>query len=187
VFDAQLLQLRSAGPSDAERIARLHADSWRRHYRGFYSDAFLDGDVEADRRSVWKQRLGERNTDSATVVAESDGSLLGFVHLIFDDDSRCGTLVDNLHVAFENKRRRIGTRLMVRTAELVIERSQMTCFYLRVNEQNTDAQAFYAARGGRCTERVPSIAPGGVASRLTGSPFELRYEWSEPAVLLGYA
>jgi len=30
------LQLRLASPSDAEAIAALHADSWRRHYRGAY-------------------------------------------------------------------------------------------------------------------------------------------------------
>jgi hypothetical protein len=32
------------------RSQNLHADSWRRHYRGAYADAFLDGDVLADRR-----------------------------------------------------------------------------------------------------------------------------------------
>jgi hypothetical protein len=26
--------MRRAGPADAERVALLHADSWRRHYRG---------------------------------------------------------------------------------------------------------------------------------------------------------
>jgi hypothetical protein len=31
------LRLRRADPSDAERIASLHTDSWRRHYRGTYS------------------------------------------------------------------------------------------------------------------------------------------------------
>lgn len=43
------LQMRPAKPSDAEAVAALHADSWRRHYRGAYSDAFLDGDVISDR------------------------------------------------------------------------------------------------------------------------------------------
>ena len=28
------MRFRDAGPGDAERIARHHADSWRRHYRG---------------------------------------------------------------------------------------------------------------------------------------------------------
>jgi hypothetical protein len=44
---------RAARPDDAEKVALLHADSWRRHYRGAYADSFLDSDVVADRRSVW--------------------------------------------------------------------------------------------------------------------------------------
>jgi GNAT superfamily N-acetyltransferase len=44
------MNFRLAGPPDADAIAALHADSWRRHYRGAYSDAFLDGDVGADPR-----------------------------------------------------------------------------------------------------------------------------------------
>lgn len=39
------LVFRPARATDSEAIAVLHADSWRRHYRGAYSDAFLDGDV----------------------------------------------------------------------------------------------------------------------------------------------
>ena len=50
-------RLRPAAGADAGRIAALHADSWRRHYRGAYSDAFLDGEVDADRLAVWTQRL----------------------------------------------------------------------------------------------------------------------------------
>ena len=40
-----MLQFRFGDRRDANAIAALHADSWRRHYRGAYSDAFLDGDV----------------------------------------------------------------------------------------------------------------------------------------------
>ena len=32
---------------------RLHADSWRRHYRGAFSDAFLDGDVAGYLLAEW--------------------------------------------------------------------------------------------------------------------------------------
>jgi hypothetical protein len=36
------LRFRAAGPGDGPAVAGLHADSWRRHYRGAFSDAFLD-------------------------------------------------------------------------------------------------------------------------------------------------
>jgi GNAT superfamily N-acetyltransferase len=36
------VSFRAAGRDDARAVAELHADSWRRHYRGAYSDALLD-------------------------------------------------------------------------------------------------------------------------------------------------
>src|SRR6478752_4827506 len=60
---------RLARAADALAVAALHADSWRRHYRGAYSDAFLDGDVLKDRRSVWEARLCAPGP-YATIMAE---------------------------------------------------------------------------------------------------------------------
>jgi hypothetical protein len=53
-----------------------------------------------------------------------------------------------------------------------------------VLEQNVDAQAFYAAHGATCVERRQADPPGGLASRLTGSPAKLRYACADPAVLV---
>src|SRR4051812_20112248 len=66
--------LRLAGVDAAGPIALLHADSWRRHYRGAYADSYLDGDLVADRRAVWAARLADPG-DSRTVLAE-DGNRL---------------------------------------------------------------------------------------------------------------
>jgi ribosomal protein S18 acetylase RimI-like enzyme len=180
------LQLRRAGAADAEQIALLHADSWRRHYRGAYSDAFLDGDVAADRRAVWIERLQESNGDTATIAAEAGGALVGFIHVLFHHDPVWGALIDNLHVSFASKGHGIGTRLMAEAARAVLERSDDSGLYLWVLEQNSGAQAFYAARAGRCVERAAVEAPGGVAARLNGSPAKLRYVWPDPALLLNY-
>src|SRR2546422_1092551 len=92
-------QFRLAGPSDAEAVAGLHADSWRRHYRGAYSDAFLDADVFADRLAVWTDRLSEGRSDQCTIVAECDGAVVGFAHTALEDDERWGALLHNLHVS----------------------------------------------------------------------------------------
>jgi ribosomal protein S18 acetylase RimI-like enzyme len=176
-------QFRLAGPADAEAVANLHADSWRRHYRGAYSDAFLDGDVFADRLAVWTDLLREPDPLRCTILAE-DGSLVGFANTVFDDDPTWGALVDNLHVADGHKRRGIGSRLLALTAKALIGRPERAGLYLWVLEQNTDAQAFYEARGGRCMGRGLASPPGGIASRLSGSPAKLRYAWPEPAVPL---
>jgi hypothetical protein len=102
--------LRLAGPADDGAIAALHADSWRRHYRAAYSDAFLDGDVLADRLKVWTERLGRADAGSWTVLAEAADSVIGFAHVIFDDDATWGSLLDNIHVAHAppTSRRRLG-------------------------------------------------------------------------------
>jgi ribosomal protein S18 acetylase RimI-like enzyme len=177
------MSFRIADRSDADAIAALHADSWRRHYRGAYSDAFLDGDVLADRLAVWSDRLKEPDPDSFTIVAENSAGLIGFAHTAFDDDPTWGALLDNLHVVHSQKRRGIGSQLLALTAQAVVERG--TGLYLWVLEQNTNAQAFYEARGARRVERAQISPPGGVASRLNGSPAILRYAWPDPGKLVG--
>ena len=47
-----MIALRQAEASDADVIARLHAASWREHYRGMLADAYLDGDLVAAQRIV---------------------------------------------------------------------------------------------------------------------------------------
>jgi GNAT superfamily N-acetyltransferase len=177
------LQFRPAGRSDAEAIAALHVDSWRRHYRGAYSDEYLDGEVVADRLAVWTGKLREPDPFRYTIIAEDAGGLIAFAHTAFDDDSTWGALLDNLHVAHGHRRRGIASQLLALTAEAVIERG--SGLYLWVLDQNADAQAFYEARGARRVERTLASPPGGVATRLTGTPVKLRYAWEDPAVLLG--
>lgn len=177
-------RLRPAGPDDADTVARLHADSWRRHYRGAYTDAFLDGDVVADRRSVWAARLAAPG-HSLTVLAESGAGsgagseALGFVHVAFNKDACWGSLVDNLHVTHDRRRTGIGTALLVRAAGSVTERAAGGAMYLWVLEQNTAAQAFYRALGGVIVETAAVPPPGGVPARLNGSPLGHRVVWPD--------
>jgi hypothetical protein len=111
------LDFRSARHSDADAVAALHADSWRRHYRGAFSDAFLDADVVADRLVVWTERLADPDGHSETIVAEDRAvGIVGFVHTIFEADPQWGALLDNLHVVYGEKRRGVGTRLLAASA-----------------------------------------------------------------------
>lgn len=174
--------IRRGGPADAEAIAGLHADSWRRHYRGAYADAYLDGDVEAERLGVWTQRLASQDRSTSTLIAEADGAFVGFVHIVFDADPRWGSLVDNLHVVWARKRARVGSRLMSAAGAAVLQHGGG--LYLWVLEQNVDAQSFYVARGGRRVESRLVPPPGGRAERLNGSPVGVRMAWPDPADLL---
>ena len=172
------MQYRPANRDDIEPIASLHADSWRRHYRGAFSDSFLDGDVDADRLAVWADRLRQPRPEHRTIVAEEGGRVVGFSHVVLDDDPTWGALVDNLHVTHDLKGRGIGTRLMAESAAVVVERTPASGLYLWVLEQNRAAQAFYQALGGTCAGSEPDEPPGG------GTVFGLRYVWPDPSALL---
>ena len=177
------LRFRAAGPDDAEKVGILHADSWRRNYRGAYADSFLDGDVVADRRSVWSSRLAAPTDNSMTVVAEDDAGLVGFVHVVLDDDGRWGSLIDNLHVTHHRRRTGVGSALLTCAAEAVAGRPTGKSMYLWVLAQNTVAQQFYRALGGTCVERASVSPPGGVRARLNGSPDKLRFAWPDASLL----
>jgi ribosomal protein S18 acetylase RimI-like enzyme len=174
-----LIQYRPAHPSDAPQIGRLHADSWRRHYRGAYSDAYLDGEVGEDRTAVWAERLGELDADHCTIVAESDDVIVGFAHTRFDDDPTWGALLDNLHVAYELKRHGVGRTLMAESAVILGQRRPTSALYLWVLKQNTAAQAFYRAQRGECVEEtMGGPFPGGGKAPI------LRFAWISPLKLL---
>ena len=175
------MDLRQATTRDADAIASLHAASWRLNYRGAFSDAYLDGDVLSDRREVWSSRLAETSGNHRTIVAVRDGVVVGFAHTIFDDHPDYGALLDNLHVTHDLKRHGVGRRLMAQSAQAVVERDPPTGLYLWVLEQNTAAQAFYDAIGGRCVERGLASPPGG------GRPPRLRYVWTDPSTLVALA
>ena len=96
--EADTIQYRLAHDADAPAVAALHADSWRRHYRGAYSDTYLDGDLASDRLAVWTERLRKPGPDQCTIVAAHDGVVVGFAHTILEDDPTWGALLENLHV-----------------------------------------------------------------------------------------
>ena len=140
---------RQASIPDVEAIAALHTESWQRHYRGAYLDSFLDGDVLTERLAVWRARLKAPSAAHFTIGAFKSDALVGFVHMILDQDPHWGTLLDNLHVTHRLKRHGIGRRLLTEAARELVQRCPADSrFYLWVLAQNTAAQAFYAACGG---------------------------------------
>jgi ribosomal protein S18 acetylase RimI-like enzyme len=181
------LQFREAGPNDARAIAGLHADSWRRHYRGAYSDSFLDGDVVGYQLTRWTERLSAADPQARTIVGELGGEVVALAHTRLGDDPGWGALLDNLHVSYELKRLGIGTRLLALTAQAVLDSAPASGLYLWVLEQNAAARAFYGAKGGAFVERRAVLPPGGDPSRLNGAPMALRCAWPDPAALLSAA
>ena len=176
--------IRLARAADALHVAKLHADSWRRHYRGAYSNRYLDGDLESDRLAVWIERMNRDRGEHFTLLAEHQGRPVGFVHVLFDADPTWGALVDNLHVTHFVQRNGIGTLLLDRAARILIDRRPGSGLWLWVLQQNEAAQAFYVSRGGALRDRALASPPAGDPRNLNGAPVKIRVVWPEPVSLL---
>ncbi len=181
------IDIRRASLTDASRIAQLHADSWRRHYRGAYSDNYLDRDLDSERRAVWTDRLSTPCGGSFTLIAEQRDRPVGFVHAQPEVDPTWGTLVENLHVSIALQRTGVGTLLLDAVARILRDQHRSSGVYLWVLEQNEAAQAFYLSRGGVVCGRELVLPPGGDPGNLNGSPMKLRISWpnSGPLMLPG--
>lgn len=75
------MEIRVAEYKDYERIAQLHADSWKIYYRGILADQYLDQDVLEDRSVIWQTRLINLLLTNTFYFLKKVGCLLGlYVH-----------------------------------------------------------------------------------------------------------
>ena len=169
--------LRNATAVDAEGIARLHAESWRRTYRGMMRDEFLDGDLVQERLSVWRERLPSPAPNQLVVVAEGRDELQGFVCVFGDDDARWGSLIDNLHVRHDVQTKGIGRQLMREAAAWAVVNYPQCGLYLWVMQANDNAQRFYERLGG--TNQGAQVHEN--AER--GAAHSFRYAWPDARAL----
>jgi ribosomal protein S18 acetylase RimI-like enzyme len=169
--------VRAASQTDAERIAMLHAESWRTAYRGIYGDEFLDQHVVDDRLREWRERFAEPSPQRHVIVIEDGDQLVGFICVFGDDDPKWGSIIDNLHVAPQLKRGGLGTVLMHEGARWLCERYPKSAVYLWVLAENAPARSFYEKLDARNAETVENEVPGG------GMVFSCRYVWPSPQAL----
>jgi GNAT superfamily N-acetyltransferase len=167
------LRLRAACRGDAQAITALRAGSWQRHYRGAFADAFSTMTPPGTCCPGGPRAWPSPDPRARTIAAERDGTVVGFAHTLLGQDAARGAFLDNLHVAHGLKRQGIGTRLLALTAQVVLDASPAFGLYLWVLEQNSDARAFYAARGGVCVERLQGPPLGGDPAQLNGKPITL--------------
>ena len=179
-LEGPAISLRVPGPDDADLVADLHARSWRAHYRGCLSDAYLDGPVVDERRGFWRRRLRHPTPDLWVRLAAWNGesSLVGFACALLHHDVRWGTLVDNLHVDLTGKRRGIGRMLMKALAHHLDDESSAEAVHLFVLQANQAAIAFYEALGGEQVETVVMTEPDG------STPPVVRVAWRSVAAFL---
>lgn len=168
--------LRSATADDAGAIAALHAESWRANYRGILRDAFLNGELNENRRTLWHARLTAPVPHQHVIVAVPDGdpsgSILGFVCVFGQDDPAWGAYIDNLHVRPRAQGRGIGRALLIEALGWVAAADPAAGAYLWVFEANHAARRFYERLGGTHVETTEAEVPGG------GTTNRCRYAWT---------
>ena len=149
-----MLTYRQAKAGDYLEIAKLHVKNWQQHYRGDFSDHFLDVEAALEREEVWKDRLSNPSPNQVVLVAEQDGEICGFACALLEDDAEHGTLLDNLHVLATVKGKGIGRHLMGMVSQEALKRNPKGKLYLWVLKNNISAMAFYERLGGVNFETV---------------------------------
>ena len=173
----QALLYRSANHRDMSGIAALHAENWRRAYRGNFRDDYLDGDILSERQGVWNARLGNPPSNQYVCVAAQGARIVGFVCAFGSHDREWGSFIDNLHVDAHAQRSGIGSTLMRHTGAWLCATFPDEQVYLLVWEFNP-AQVLYARLGGHSSGIVEVENPGGGVGRY------FRYVWERPSQLM---
>ena len=160
-----VIKLRPADLSDFKTIAKLHADNWRKNYRGILSDNYLDNEVDKDRLDTWYRRLRSPSENQIVTIATLDSILAGFCCFYLDDDPIFGSLIDNLHVSPNLQRSGIGKMLTIDCANKIYYKSENRKMYLWVFESNTNARIAYERLGGTNFETIEKDNPDGTSPR----------------------
>jgi GNAT superfamily N-acetyltransferase len=143
-------------------MGQLHANNWRRSYRGILRDDYLDGPLVQDRQALWKCRLSSQNFENRSVwVLEEAGELEAFVCVLLDANRDWGALLESLHVSTAWQRRGLGTRLVAMAQEWVRSMRPCSGLYLWVGEENTAARRFYEHLDGQVLGHRVQSAPDG--------------------------
>lgn len=151
-------------------IAAIHAASWRDAYARILTPEFLSSNVEADRLTVWSQRLRDRPPSQLVNVAvDATCRAVAFVCVYCNFDPCWGSLVDNLHVLPQVRGQGIGDRLFRAAVGQLAATTSASGLHLWVFEANLAGLRFYQRLGGRVVgkdiSRIPA-ATGKVVLRV---------------------
>jgi GNAT superfamily N-acetyltransferase len=172
------MQFRDATAADAPLIAAIHVESWRGAYAHIMDPAYLAGPIEAERLATWERRLAAPEPHQRVIVAEAEGSAIGFTCLIGAADARWGTLVDNLHARPATKGMGVGSALLAEAARWSLAQWPDAGMHLFCYTGNIAARGFYLHRGGQVVEDLVKPGPDG---RVLP---EERIYWGAPGVLM---
>ena len=166
-------------PDDADAVADLHTRSRQAAYRGLYGDAYLDGELPAVSRAIWRARFADFDPAADLILTAVDnGAVVGLAYASFRLGTEGGALLANLHVAPERKGQGLGTRLFAEVARWLAESHAGAPLHLEAYAPNAAALGFYERRGGTEIGRYREAVPGGRVVDV------VRYCWMRPVDLV---
>ena len=166
------LIIRDASAEDALPVARIHVETWRAAYPGLVPDQYLTKLSVPDQAIAWARQISRRGGHSATLVAEIDGRVVGFVVLGPRRNSSFehGGEIYALYVDVDWQNQGIGRALMV-AAFVQLRSMGLDSALLWVLAANP-SRFFYEALGGDLLgEREEPFAGATV--------LEVAYGWSD--------
>jgi len=142
------LTTRPATKEDAERLAKIHVDSWKVAYRNIVPDSFLERFTYEKRTRAFAQAL--ENQSEETYIAEFGNQAVGILTIGPNrDDDLDKTLIGEIWGIYLDPaywRKGIGTRL-VRDAEDELLSRGYNELVLWVFRDNWQARKFYEKLG----------------------------------------
>jgi GNAT superfamily N-acetyltransferase len=172
-----MIELKEAQFSDHTAIARLHSESWQQHYRGIWSDHFLDNEVYQFLLQKWYDKMKLPPGNQYVTIALRGRQIAGFSCLLLDDDAGFGSLLDNLHVSSLLQKSGIGKLLIRNCKNIICEKASSRRMYLWVYEANRNARTVYERLGGQEFERVEKLNEDGTKAMAC------RYTWNDVSVI----
>lgn len=141
--------IRPAEFRDTADIARLHVEVWRQTYHELAPPAAYAALNEDHRYKIWAGKLSANDPHEITLVAESEGQLLGMGTAGPPSDSVFGTRAEikHLYIRSNAKRRGIGSRMLSELTSYMKNLGYRAAA-LSVVEGNAQAIQFYSALEG---------------------------------------
>jgi GNAT superfamily N-acetyltransferase len=148
--------IRRATPDDAEAIARVRIDGWRRSYKGLVPQPYLDAMSVPASLPMW-QRVLDAPVDVASIyVAEKDGGVVGFAagNRLAEPKHGFDAELTAIYLTHEVQRHGLGRRL---AGAIAAERAAhgATGMIVWVLAGNKAARAFYEALGAELVVEQP--------------------------------
>ena len=175
------ITIRRATPDDAEAIARVRIDGWRRSYKGLVPQAYLDSMSVPASLPMWQRVLDAPSDVASVYVAEKDADVVGFAagNRLAEPKHGFDSELTAIYLAQDIQRRGLGRRL---AGTIGAERAAhgATGMIVWVLAGNKAARAFYEALGAELVVEQPF--------EWDGMPLvEAAYGWRDLAALVGAA